>query len=60
MEKTILQLLIALLISTCTKLDMIASFGIISFVYGCFESILWLLNRIYVTKEKDPSHPTKE
>ncbi len=59
MEKTILQLLIALLISACTKLDMFASFGVISFVYGCFESILWLLNRIYFTKEKDPSQSSQ-
>ncbi len=59
MEKTILQLLIAFMITACTNLDILTSFGLNSLVFGCFESIIWLLNRIYFTKEKDPSQPDK-
>ena len=59
MEKTILQLMIALIITAMTSIDMLTSFGVITLMYSCIESIQWLIKRIYLNKEKDPSHQAK-
>ena len=39
MEKTILQLMIALIVTAMTSIDMLTSFGVITLMYSCFESI---------------------
>ena len=60
MEKTILQLMIALIVTAMTSIDMLTSFGVITLMYSCIESIQWLIKRIYLNKEKDPSQSAED
>ena len=60
MEKTILQLMIALIVTAMTSIDMLTSFGVITLMYSCIESIQWLIKRIYLNKEKDPSQSSHD
>ena len=60
MEKTILQLMIALFVTAMTSIDMLTSFGVITLMYSCIESIQWLIKRIYLNKEKDPSQSAED
>ena len=60
MEKTILQLMIALFVTAMTSIDMLTSFGVITLMYSCIESIQWLIKRIYLNKEKDPSQSSED
>ena len=60
MEKTILQVLIALILCVCTPMDVFASFGVVTLVYNLVESMIWLLKRIYLNKEKDPSQSSHD
>ena len=60
MEKTILQLMIALIVTAMTSIDMLTSFGVITLMYSCIESIQWLIKRIYLNKEKDPSQSPED
>ena len=60
MEKTILQLMIALIVTAMTSIDMLTSFGVITLMYSCIESIQWLIKRIYLNKEKDPSQSSQD
>ena len=60
MEKTILQLMIALIVTAMTSIDMLTSFGVITLMYSCIESIQWLIKRIYLNKEKDPSQSSED
>ncbi|MBE6108572.1 MAG: hypothetical protein E7192_08070 [Erysipelotrichaceae bacterium] len=59
MEKTILHLLIALLITAATSMKLNASFGTVSLIIALIDSMIWLLKRVY-KEEKTPSHPTKD
>jgi|GEM_PF-2593538 len=59
MEKTILHLLIALLITAATSMKLNASFGTVSLIIALIDSAIWLLKRVY-KEEKNPSHPDED
>ena len=60
MEKSILTLLIALIITALTSLKILTSYGAVSLVHSCFDALLWLIQKSYFNKEKDLTHdPSK-
>ncbi len=60
MEKCLLTLFAAFLLTACTNLKIISSFGIASFVHQCIDALLWLIQKSYFNKEKDLTHdPSK-
>ena len=60
MEKSMLTLFAALLISACTKNDIVIVYGAVSFVHSCVDTALWLLKRSYGQKEKSLSQSDQD